>query len=113
MTTTVDSRTENIRALNNRLRQQRIGGQVVVTPGVLALGTQVLLQIQDAVARFDAFSPDNDPHGEHDFGSVAVDGNTVFFKIEYLDQLLRFHSPDPADPNVTRRIMILMLANEY
>jgi hypothetical protein len=26
-----------------------------------------------AVARFDAFTPDNDPHSEHDFGLLTVE----------------------------------------
>ena len=28
--------------------------------------------IDDAVTHFDAFTPDNDPYGEHDFGLVRV-----------------------------------------
>lgn len=113
MTTTADPRTESVRASNDLLRHYRFGGRVVVTPGVLALGAQLLLQLQDAVARFDAFTPDNDPWGEHDFGSVQVGGQTVFFKIDAYDLNLRGHSPDPADPSVTRRVMTLMLADEY
>jgi hypothetical protein len=42
-----------------------------------------------AVARFDAFTPDNDPHGEHDFGLLTVEGRACLFKIEYLDWSLR------------------------
>ena len=104
---------ERVRTLNDRLRQHGIGGTVVITPGVRALGLQMPLQIQEAVARFDAFSPDNDPYAEHDFGSVEVGGHTVFFKIDAYDLDLQFGSPDPADPSVTRRVMTLMLAEKY
>ena len=46
----------------------------------------------------------------HDFGAVQVHGHTVFFKIDTYDRNLRYHSPDPADPAVTCRVMTLMLA---
>ncbi|MFZ1952935.1 MAG: DUF3768 domain-containing protein [Pseudolabrys sp.] len=55
----------------------------------------------------------NDPHHEHDFGSFDADGQTIFFKIDYYDRALMFHSPDPANPSVTQRIMTIMLAHEY
>jgi hypothetical protein len=105
-------RFERVRLLNDLLRCQRLGGQVVTT-GVQALGPPFIDRLCEAVARFDAFTPDNDPHGEHDFGLVSVEGRACLFKIEYLDTSLRGHSPDPADPNVTHRVMILMLAEEY
>jgi hypothetical protein len=35
------------------------------------------------------------------------------FKIDYYDKGLSFHSPDPADPTVTERIITVMLAEEY
>src|SRR3954468_13714244 len=99
-----------VRTLNDLLRRHRLGGQVVLTPGVLALGLDLLLLIDDAVARFDAFTPDNDPYGEHDFGLVRVQGHVVLFKIDYYDLSRSAHSPDPSDPSVTCRIMTLMLA---
>jgi hypothetical protein len=105
-------RFERVRLLNDLLRCQRLGGQVVTT-GVQALGPPFIDRLCEAVARFDAFSPDNDPYGEHDFGSLCVEGHTDLFKIEYLDTSLRGHSPDPADPAATRRIMMVMLAEEY
>ena len=112
-TQAASGRIERVRLLNDLLRCHRLGGQVVVTTGVQALGPPFIDRLCEAVARFDAFTPDNDPHGEHDFGLVTVEGRACLFKIEYLDWSLRFHSPDPADPNVTHRVMILMLAEEY
>ncbi len=67
---------------------------------------------QGALAQFDAFDSDNDPFGGHDFGTIQAQGHT-FFKIDACDTNLRHHSPDPADPAVTCRVMTLMLSGEY
>ena len=62
---------------------------------------------------FDDFCHANDPHEEHDFGSFEVEGRTIFFKIDYYDKSLTHHSPNPADPSVTERVITIMLADEY
>ena len=93
MTEIVDVTT--IRALNDRFRQSLRGGMLVMTAGVIALGQERQLKILEAVARFDSFDEDNDPYGEHDFGALEVEGERLFFKIDYYDQSLSAHSPDP------------------
>ena len=65
------------------------------------------------VATFDDFNADNDPHGEHDFGSFDLAGDKFFWKIDYYDFTLEFGSDDPADPSKTTRVLTLMLAAEY
>jgi Protein of unknown function (DUF3768) len=70
-------------------------------------------QIIKTIAAFDDFCHANDPHEEHDFGSFEADGHTIFFKIDYFDKDLRYHSPDPADPRVTKRVITIMLAEDY
>jgi hypothetical protein len=86
---------------------------VVKTRSIAALGPETVMRIDQAVRVFDAFSPDNDPHGEHDFGVVQVDGQVIMFKIDYYDQDLQYASCNPSDPEVTCRIMTVMLAKEY
>jgi hypothetical protein len=111
MTEIVDVTT--IRALNDRFRQSLRGGMLVMTAGVIALGQERELKILEAVAGFDSFDEDNDPYGEHDFGALEVEGERLFFKIDYFDQSLSAHSPDPADETATKRVLTIMLAEEY
>jgi Protein of unknown function (DUF3768) len=107
------AKTERIRELNDELRQHLLGGHALITPGIAALGEQFVERLVKTIAVFDDFCHANDPHEEHDFGNVEIEGHNIFFKIDYYDRTLTFHSPDPSDPNVTERVMTIMLAHEY
>ena len=65
------------------------------------------------VESFNVFIEDNDPHGEHDFGSFEIEGHKLFFKIDYFDKDMGYGSEDPSDPSQTARVLTLMLAEEY
>jgi hypothetical protein len=105
--------TDRIRALNDELRKALLGGGAVMTPGIAALGSEAVNRLVQTVAIFDDFGTANDPRGEHDFGAFDFDGTPVMLKIDYYDKDLSFHSPDPADPAVTERVITIMLAAEY
>lgn len=107
------TKTEQIRVLNDQLRQNFSESRAVMTAGVAALGAEVVARIVKTIAVYDDFCHANDPHEEHDFGSFEADGHTIFFKIDYYDKNLTYHSPDPADPSVTERVITIMLAEEY
>ena len=98
-----------VAALNDAFR--RVGQGVTITPGVQELPD--LFGLLEEVRHFDKWTQDNDPYEEHDFGSVDIDGNRVFWKIDYYDPSLTAGSDDPADPNITERVMTVMLAEEY
>lgn len=104
-----------IRDLNDDFRQRGPGptGQWVVTRGVADLGPDFMLLATRAVREFNAFRPDNDPYGEHDFGSIDVDGHHLFWKIDYYDPTLSYGSEDPAVAALTARVLTVMLASEY
>ena len=106
-----DANTPVIAALNDQARQSFTGCRVVITQSVQALDN--LADLLDQVRRFDAFTPDNDPYGEHDFGSLRHAAETIFWKFDYYDADLQMHSPDPSDPAVTARVLTIMLADEY
>jgi hypothetical protein len=107
------SRTERIRTLNDALRTTFRGGRVLVTQGVRSLPLEQNAAVLQAVQAFDTFTPDNDPHEEHDFGSLVLDGRKLYWKIDYYDERMESGSEDPADPERTTRVLTICLAEEY
>ncbi len=102
-----------VRALNDEFRSTLTGGTVMLTAGVRALGRSDVRGVLAAIKSFDAFEDANDPYREHDLGTVELGGERVFFKIDYYDFAMEKHSPDASDPDVTMRVMTVMLAEEY
>ena len=80
-------RTKKIADLNDAFRTSLEGGRVVVTSGVAALGQRTQVEALRAVQAFNAFTPDNDPYGEHDFGFFKAAGHEFFWKIDSLRSL--------------------------
>lgn len=107
------NQTDRIRELNDVFRTTWLNGKVLMTSGIKSLPDAIQSSIVEAVQKFDAFTPDNDPHGEHDFGSVIIEGHRVFWKIDYYDPTAQYGSEDPANPAVTKRVLTIMLAEEY
>ncbi len=111
-TAKLEQRRALIRTLNDEFRTTGSGGRWVVTPGIHALGSLAPAIIR-MVRTFEAFSDDNDPYGEHDFGSIDHAGRRIFWKIDCYDKQLECGSPDPTDPDITARVITVMLASEY
>jgi hypothetical protein len=109
-----------IRALNDAFRTDPLSvgsalarNSLVVTRGVADHGNDFIDRAVEAVRTFWNFNEDNDPHGEHDFGAFEIDGVALFWKIDCYHDKLEWGSPDPADPAVTRRVLTILLADEY
>lgn len=97
-----------IAALNDTFRRSS-PFNVFMTRGVQELpDTMSLMQ---AVRDFGRFTEDNDPYGEHDFGSLEWHGEMVFWKIDYYDQALQY-GKDPLDVEC-KRVLTVLLASEY
>ena len=115
----MDSSPHKICDLNDRFRtgDQGIPGLVFVTVGVQELVDRTpdfdAPLLFEAVASFDSFTSDNDPHHEHDFGSFEFGGERLFWKIDYYAPDLQLGSEDPADIGKTIRVLTIMLASEY
>jgi len=73
------------------------------------MGLGLIQKVRD----FAEFTPDNDPHGEHDFGSFEHDGRRLFWKIDYYSPDMQGGSEDPSDPDETQRVLTIMFAEEY
>lgn len=115
-----NERKVKIRALNDQFRTTLQGGKFVVTAGVQALGPHRLLDMLRVVRDYAAFTEDNDPYGEHDFGAFEIahgSGCTAskkcFWKIDYYSKDMSAGSDDPSDPDQTTRVLTVMLADEY
>ena len=108
-----DCDAHKIRTLNDHARQSFTGCRVVITRGIAELGDDAVQHILTQVRSYDRFTPDNDPYGEHDFGSFKLRENQVFWCWDYYDMDYSMHSPDPADETVTARVLTVMLAEEY
>src|SRR3954452_14961345 len=67
-----EARAAIIAELNDAFRETGQGGTVHLTSGVWERGTAFVAEAVRLVQSFKDFTPENDPDGEHDFGSVAV-----------------------------------------
>ena len=113
MTSATMPTVERIRALNDAFRGTFVGGMVMITAGVEAMPVEQRRSLLAKVRAFDAFTDDNDPHGEHDFGAIDEGDVRYFWKLDCYDRATEMGSPDPADPGVTTRVLTVMLADEY
>lgn len=103
----------DIKTLNDNLRKSLIGGRVILTQGINTKIPTDIARILAKVRNFDNFTPDNDPYGEHDFGSFEYKGEKIFWKIDYYNKNYQYLSEDPSNPDVTNRVLTVMLADEY
>ena len=126
---TAREQATRIAQLNDRARQAMgIACAAVTTTGFRSLSASDQSRVRELIETYNGFTRGNDPHGERDFGAIykGCDGRwtcrppakgepveTVFWKIDAYDRAMRFGSPDPADPAVTRRVLTIMLASEY
>ena len=103
----------DIATLNDNFRKSFTGGQVLLTAGIDSMSMDDKANILSMVRNFNKFTPDNDPYGEHDFGSFDYKGNKIFWKIDYYDENMYGASENPADPAKTTRILTIMLAEDW
>ena len=110
-----DPRKAKIRALNDYLRTTFSGGRVMMTRAFAALPENVQAEALARLRTFDAFTRDNDPHGEHDCAVFHEPEGVgpLLFKIDYYDPQLEFGSEAPEDPARTARVLTIMLASDY
>ena len=122
--------TARIARLNDLARSAMgVACTAVATVGFRSLPEADQSRVRELIETFDAFTEDNDPHGERDFGTIYQLGDgrwtterprvrddereRVFWKLDYYDREMRFASDDAANPAITRRVLTIMLSDEY
>ena len=132
MTALATAREQTVRiARLNDLARGALGVActAVATVGFRSLPETDQSRVRELIETYDAFDEDNDPHGERDFGTIYQLGDgrwtidrprgrddereRVFWKLDYYDRDLQFASEDAANPAITRRVLTIMLADEY
>lgn len=114
---------KKIASLNDEIRSQvglisdsdhvRSKFTVVQTDSIASLKLSQQERIFKEVRNFDNFSEDNDPYGEHDFGNFEYEDQTIYWKIDYYDNDRLYGSEDPADHEITHRVLTIMFSSEY
>lgn len=122
--------TVRIARLNDLARSAMgVACTAVATVGFRSLPEADQSCVRELIETFDAFDEDNDPHGERDFGTIyqLAEGcwtterprlrdnerKRVFWKLDYYDCAMRFASDDAANPAITRRVLTIVLSDEY
>ena len=122
--------TARIARLNDLARKAMgIACTAVATVGFRSLSEADQSQVRELIETYDAFDEDNDPHSERDFGTIYQLGDgvwtterprlredereRVFWKLDYYDRDLAGSSEDAANRAITRRVLTVMLSDEY
>ncbi|MDY7522827.1 DUF3768 domain-containing protein [Sphingomonas sp. 10B4] len=127
---TAQKQTARIARLNDQARQAMgVACTAAATVGFRSLPDADQSTVRELIETFDAFDEDNDPHGERDFGTIYQlvcgrwtterpqsrddERERVFWKLDYYDRDLAGGSENAADPAITRRVLTIMLSDEY
>ena len=103
----------DIATLNDKFRRSFINGEVLLSAGIAAMSSEDKANIISMVQNFNDFTPSNDVYGEHDFLSIDYKGNKIFAKIDYYDLNYEFMSENPANPDITNRVLTIMKVFEW
>lgn len=113
---------EIIATQNDQFRQTwgadfTISGRIVMTQGVAELPPSAQVQIMQSVQTFSAFTEDNNPHGERDFGvfTITSEGKTLtlYWKFDLYNRDYDSGSEIPHDLQMTRRVLTILFPSEY
>ena len=78
-----------------------------------AWGTWMWRMLRATLAAFNHWPKGNDPYEEHDFGAFDLFGERLFFKIDYYHPDHDTLAPVPSSIELCRRVLTIMLADEY
>ncbi len=113
---TGDGMLSKIAELNDQLRQNLFTpgqNQVFVSAAVSSLPYLERARLLDKVQKFNDFNEENNPYGERDFSRIEHNGTNYFWKIDYYNKTMDAGSENPADENITIRVLTIMRSDEY
>ena len=99
-----------IRSINDHFR--RNCQAVNVTSSIHALGPEFFNRALKVVRHYDNFRPSVNPYEDHDCGIFKLDGYQCAWLIETYNRDMSGPSSDPSNPNITTRLLTIMLAHE-
>lgn len=120
----IEVKKKEIREGNDLLRTTffPFSGKVVITEGLA--NNPLREEVLSAVKEFYQFDGSNDPHHEHDFGTIEIESQAgtncrnrqkffekFSFKIDYYDLKLEFGADPYTEP--FKRVLTIMQADEY
>lgn len=92
---------------DNARKSIGVGCMLIQTEGVNALPQKKQSELREAVENFNTFTQDNDPNGEHDFGSIEKNGEKYFWKFDDYGENYK-------ENGATHRLVLtIMRADEY
>ena len=94
---------EKIASRNDAFRRSGLG--VAISQGIEEIGD--FEDLLGMIREFDGFTKENDPHMEHDHGTIEWKGELVFWQIGYYDVCLH-HWESPLCPNCHRTITVML-----
>lgn len=114
----VSTRVQQVAPQNDQFRRgdPNVPGTRVITVGINELPKQLdipVAQLAQTVAEYSDFNPDNGPHSDHDFGAFEFHGHKCSWKIDAYNRDYSLGSDDPSDLSKTRRVLTIMLAEEW
>ena len=124
----MSNQTDHIRHHNDmaRTQPQIVNATWVMTSGVqrllagndyipagMVVARDRVMALRHAVASYSDWSYGNDPYGEHDFGAFLLFGERVYFKVDYYHPEHDTLAPVPGNVELCRRVLTIMLAQEY
>jgi hypothetical protein len=106
-------KAQRIQALNDVLRRSFVGGKVVMTSALASRDEAYIANVLTAVRQFNSFNANNDPYNEHDLGVFDHKSERIMWKIDYYDKAMEYGSEDPANPDVTTRVLTIGFAIDF
>ncbi len=109
----IDEHFRKIASQNDEFRRTFTGGCVETSKGIDALDTYTQSCVYQFIRTSKNFSGDIDPFDERDLGGFVIGVHRIVWKIENQGKDKAEKSPDPSNPELTTRILKIMLAEEY